>query len=118
MKQLLLFIAAFLLLCFCFSSCYYDSKEVLYPNFKCDTINVTYNKNIAVIMDSYCTGCHSGSNPQGSVSLTTYEEVKTQEPFIDAAIKHTGSKPMPPGGKIDDCSLSQWNIWTSTQMPE
>jgi hypothetical protein len=101
-----------------FSSCYYDSEEVLYPIFKCDTIDVTYNTNISKIMAGYCIGCHNDSYSESGVILTTYDKVKANEVRITNAIKHTGSIPMPPGGKLSDCMLSQWDLWLLNEMPQ
>ena len=75
MKRLfMLSITVFLFSSF-FFSCYYDSEEVLYPSFGCDSTNITYNSTIALTMDNYCTGCHGGSAPQGAISLTSYADV-------------------------------------------
>lgn len=119
MKRLYIGTATVVIFLSFFVSCYYDNEEVLYPSLMCDTTNVTYNKTIAPLMNNYCTGCHSGSTPGGSVSLTNYGEVVTNEARITASIKQTGPYPMPKGGgKLNDCSIRQWDIWVSNQMPE
>lgn len=118
MKRLFIVIVTITFFSLFFSSCYYDSEEVLYPVFGCDSINVTYTKNISKIMSAYCTSCHSGQHPESGVSLTTYEDVKANEVRITNAIKHTGSIPMPPGGKLSDCAINQWDLWLFDEMPE
>jgi hypothetical protein len=95
MKRLLMSgITVFLFSSF-FLSCYYDSEEALYPSFGCDSTNITYKSAIALTMDNYCTSCHGGSAPQGSISLTNYADVVHYASQITPAIKHTGLYPMP-----------------------
>lgn len=102
-----------------FFSCYYDSEEVLYPSFGCDSTNITYHSAIAITLDNYCTSCHGGSSPQGSISLTSYTDVVNYAPRITPAIKHTGPYPMPKnGGKLSDCAIRQWDLWVKAGMPE
>ena len=115
LSVIILIVSAFFLY---FPSCYYDNEEVLYPSLVCDSINVTYDKNISQIMSGYCTSCHSGSQPQAGVSLTTYEEAKANEALIDLAIKHKGKSDMPPGGQLNDCMIRQWDLWLLHEMPQ
>jgi hypothetical protein len=118
-KRLFVIIAAGFIFSSFFLSCYYDSEEVLYPSFGCDTTNVTYQSKISVMISNYCISCHSGPFPEGSVSLSTYMEVMSFEPRITPAIKHTGPYPMPlNGGMLNECTLNQWDIWVRTGMPE
>jgi len=118
MKRLSVIIVTISVFSLYFSSCYYDNEEVLYPSFGCDSINVTYTKNISKIMTGYCTSCHSGSQPEAGVSLTTYEEVKANEALIDLAIKHKGKSDMPPGGQLNECAIKQWDLWLLDEMPK
>jgi hypothetical protein len=119
MKRLVIVIVTISFFSLYFSSCYYDSEEVLYPVFKCDTINVTYTKNISKIMAGYCTGCHNDSYSESGVILTTYGNVQANEVRINNAIKHIGGgTPMPPGGKLSDCMILQWDLWLKDEMPK
>jgi hypothetical protein len=119
MKRLFLIIITVLILSPFFIKCYYDSEEVLYPSFNCDTANVTYQHTIALMMDNYCVSCHSGSNPQGSIRLTTHDDLVINEARITESILHTGVYPMPQnGGMLNSCSIRQWEIWVDTGMPE
>ena len=102
-----------------FLSCYYDSEEALYPSFGCDTTNITYTSAIAPIMENYCTSCHGGSSPEASISLTSFADVKSYAPLITPAIKHTGTFPMPKNaGKLNECTIRQWDLWLMAGMPE
>lgn len=112
MKRLYIVIVTVFIFSLLFFSCYYDNEEALYPSLKCDSINVTYTRTIAPIMDNYCKDCHKGSNPGGNVSLTTYDEVVANADRITISINQTGKYPMPKGGdKLNDCSIRQWDIW-------
>jgi hypothetical protein len=119
MKRLLIISVIIIIFSLYFSSCYYDNEEVLYPVFGCDSINVTYNKNISKIMDGYCTGCHNESYSEAGVILTTYENVKANNAQINDAIKHQGPKSsMPPGGQLNECMILQWDLWRKNEMPQ
>ena len=119
MKRLFILSITVVLLSSFFFSCYYDSEEVLYPSFGCDSTNITYSSTIALTMDNYCTGCHGGSAPQGAISLTSYDDVVQYAPRITPAINHTGLYPMPKNaGKLSDCAIRQWDLWLMAGMPE
>ena len=75
------------------------------------TTKVTYNADIASIINSNCTQCH-GSTPSNNApfSLTTYDEVKGK---VDRIIVRTNSSssPMPPAGQINSSlrdMIQQW----------
>jgi hypothetical protein len=104
----------FLMALFCFTSCYYDSEEALYPdlNNACDTSSVTYSGSILPIVNDNCLGCHSGSSAGGGVHIENYSDL--------AAIATNGklmnvlngvTVQMPPSGKIPSCSITKVEIW-------
>ncbi|HYE54084.1 MAG TPA: c-type cytochrome domain-containing protein [Chitinophagaceae bacterium] len=86
----------------------------------CDTSSVTFSGSVQPLLQTYCTGCHSGANASGGINLTTFAGVKTQ---IDngklwAAINHTGPRPMPMGGnKLSDCNIARIGIWIRNGAP-
>lgn len=86
----------------------------------CDTSNVRFATTIQPILQTNCTGCHSGASASAGINLTVYAGVKSQ---IDngklwAAINHTGPKPMPLGGnKLSDCNISKIGIWIRNGAP-
>ncbi|MCU0348450.1 MAG: hypothetical protein MUC59_16035, partial [Saprospiraceae bacterium] len=48
------------------------------PNYgECDTVDVSYSQAIKPVIDTYCKGCHSGSNPSGNIGLENYNSIKT-----------------------------------------
>jgi mono/diheme cytochrome c family protein len=96
-------------------SCYYDSQEYLYPNIgACDTLNVTYNRSVQSIFTNYCTTCHSGSAPDGGVSLTDYDHAIKAVPddvLRNAVFGTNGKQQMPPNSSLDSCSQATIRIW-------
>ena len=101
-------------------SCYYDNEEALYPalNTVCDTTNVTYSGTIAPILSSYCTTCHSGSVPSGSVALTNYSNVLTiaSNGTLMNALNGNGVPKMPVSGSLSTCQIVQFQIWIRNGM--
>lgn len=86
----------------------------------CDTTDVRFATGIQPMLQTYCTGCHSGTNASGGINFSSYAGVKTQ---IDngklwAAINHTGPRPMPLGGnKLSDCNIAKFGIWIRAGAP-
>jgi uncharacterized membrane protein len=100
--------------------CYYDSEEALYPEIitSCDTVNVSFNGSVVHILESNCYSCHSGSTSSfgGGINLQDKSIVITNASKIKASISQTGSKPMPPSGKLSSCDISRINIWIRNGM--
>jgi hypothetical protein len=88
---------------------------------ECDTVNVTFSGSIIPINDTYCKGCHSGSNPSGGIMLTDYTTIKAAVDggrYLGAIEQLPGFKPMPQGGsKLPDCNIYQINKWINQGMP-
>ncbi len=86
----------------------------------CDSINVTFSGQIWPTIQSSCTGCHSGSNPGGNITLMNYNDVKFYAtPKIWGSINYlTGYSPMPKNGaKLSDCKIAQFRRWIDLGMP-
>ncbi len=81
----------------------------------CDLTNVTYTKSIKPILDTWCTGCHSGGSPQGAVDLSNYTSVQTyvKNGKLSAAVNWTsGYVAMPyKSNKLSPCNLSKIKTW-------
>lgn len=122
LKRLLNTLMLVTLLAMMFSGCYYDVEEELYPaNGACDTTVVTYTATIAPIMTQYCTSCHGGSTPSGSIDLTTYDNVKLYalDGSLYGSMSHDPNwSQMPQGGnKVNDCTLSKIQVWINRGTP-
>ena len=120
MKRLFTSIATAVIFSFFLVSCYYDNEEALYPTLSnaCDTANVTFSGTIAPMLSNNCYSCHSNVNASfgAGIHLQAYSDVTANSAKIVAAIKRTGPFPMPPGGKLDACSVSQFDIWVKNGM--
>lgn len=121
MKKLIIPCLIFTLYLIFSAGCYYDNEEYLYPdlNTSCDTLNVTFSSTITPILDNNCLSCHSDANAAfgGGVHLQSLADVKANSSKIVSSITQTGSKPMPPNGKLKPCSVTQFSIWLRNGMP-
>jgi hypothetical protein len=88
----------------------------------CDTIGLNYTNDIAPLLSSRCTGCHSGANPQGSLKLTTYAEAKAsaQSGALYGSVAHLPNYvAMPKGGAaLSPCFVSKIKTWIEAGMPQ
>ncbi len=103
------------------SGCYYDVETVLYGTPKCDNTIFSYNGRIKSIMESNCTGCHSGSNPSAGIPLTNFVEVKNADNsgFWLCSIEQLSQcSAMPKGGKLSDCEIEACRKWVEAGYPE
>jgi hypothetical protein len=121
MKRLFISLATITIFLFFFVSCYYDNEEALYPTLStaCDTTLVTFSGTIVPILTNNCYSCHSNANATfgGGIHLQAIADVITNSPRVVAAINQTGQFPMPPGGKLTNCSIVQFGIWVRNGMP-
>jgi hypothetical protein len=83
----------------------------------CDTVAVSYKSFIAPTIQNYCLGCHSGSNPSGSIDLSTYNGVLKVAASGQLVGGLTGTPPntqMPQGGSpLDACTIARFRAWVT-----
>lgn len=91
-------------------SCKNNSIEALSNGSICDTTSTKYAATISKIMTDNCTSCHGGTTPSGGVSLEGYANVSLHAETSLNRMK-SSSNPMPPAGKIDDCSINKLATW-------
>lgn len=80
----------------------------------CDTINpITFTGTIWPIMQTSCTGCHSGASPSGGITLANYSNVATSAAngSLMNSLKGAGVTKMPLGGSFSTCRIRQFEIW-------
>ena len=86
----------------------------------CTTTGLSYTNFVAPLMTNYCTGCHGGVNPQGSLKLSTYDEVKAsvQSGKLYGAVAHQpGYSFMPKGGAaLSPCNVDKIKAWIDGGM--
>lgn len=87
----------------------------------CDTSNVSFNRTIFPMLQTYCNGCHGGSSPQGNVSLSNYGailEYVNDNSLVGSVNFITGYSRMPKDGiQLSSCQLSQIDKWIADGAP-
>ncbi len=86
----------------------------------CDTINpVTFSGTIWPVIQSTCTGCHSGNNPSGNVLLASYNNVAVvaSSGLLMNSLKGAGVTRMPPSGSLSQCKIRQFELWVNNGFP-
>ncbi len=86
---------------------------------QCDTTNAKFSSFVQPLVQARCQGCHSGSSPQGGISLTNYTDIKAvanNGKLYDVVTR--SSNWMPKGGqKLDDCTTSKLKAWIDAGAP-
>lgn len=86
----------------------------------CDTVNpVTYSGTIWPVVNTYCTGCHTGTAPGGGVRLENYANVSAvaASGVLMDALTGNGIPKMPPAGSLSTCRIRQFGLWISNGYP-
>ena len=98
-------------MCISFSGCEKNVEEDLEDKTEdCTEVETYYTENVAPILESNCTGCHSGPTPTAGLSLDSYSVVfiaiKSGE-VGDRVNRDQGTNGfMPNGGtKLSDANL-------------
>jgi hypothetical protein len=80
----------------------------------CDTINpVTFSGTIWPLIQSSCSGCHSGNSPSGNVLLASYSNIATiaSNGTLMNSLNGAGVPRMPVGSTLSACRIRQFDIW-------
>ena len=81
----------------------------------CISTNMSYAKDITPILQASCTGCHSGTKPQGAIDLTTYVNVYKYalNGKLYGSVAHlAGYIAMPSASvSISTCEISKIKSW-------
>jgi len=87
----------------------------------CDSSVFTYSSAIQPLIQNKCQGCHSGTNAQGQIDLSTYQLVKAKvtDGKLWGSINYlAGYSPMPKNGtKLSDCEIKQFQKWIAAGAP-
>lgn len=90
------------------------AKNTTNCNCFCDTTSFTYAAAIQPLLNNNCTGCHTTGSLGGNIDLSTYAAVDNQiaNRKLWGSITHAvGYSPMPQGGKLSDCQITQVRKW-------
>jgi len=96
------------------------AKNTTNCNCFCDTTKFAYESIVQPILATNCVGCHKTPAPGGNVDLSSYTLVKAQvdNGSLIGSITHTGGfVPMPQGGKLSDCEITQIEKWVNAGVP-
>ena len=80
----------------------------------CDTISpVPFSGTIWPIMQTSCTGCHTGTSPGGGIAIANYANVQTiaANGSLMNSLRGTGVSVMPKGSSFTVCRIRQFDIW-------
>ncbi|MGE5421207.1 MAG: c-type cytochrome domain-containing protein [Chloroflexota bacterium] len=86
----------------------------------CDTINpVTFSGSIWPVIQTTCSGCHSGNAPSGNVSLSAYPGVAAaaSNGLLMKSLSGAGVTMMPPSGTLSSCRIRQFDTWVKNGFP-
>lgn len=92
------------------------------PNYGlCDTTDVSYAQYITPLLTTFCTGCHSGGQPSGNLSLTSYNDVQAialNGKLAGAITWAQGYKKMPEGSnQLSSCTINKVKSWIHHGAP-
>jgi mono/diheme cytochrome c family protein len=85
----------------------------------CDTFNVKYSTTIAPVFTTYCISCHGADstlNFSSYPALSVYLDTSAQK-LLDDINYVSGSHPMPPGTKLDSCTIKKITNWIHSGYP-
>ncbi len=81
----------------------------------CDTLNYTFNAYILPIIQTNCTGCHSGGSPDANLSLTNYAEIASiaNDGSLMHSLNGTGGYSIMPKNTsgLQNCKITQIQKW-------
>jgi len=109
------------LLLFCCTSFFFACKHdpEIVPPTPCNT-TFAFSADILPIIETNCTGCHSGSNPDAGLLLETHSDVviAVREEELWERINDS-EDPMPPSpfNELSDCNKNQIQSWIEADMP-
>jgi len=87
----------------------------------CDTVDVSFSKNVFPIIANSCTGCHSGSDPSGGFKLTNHAEVKEAVlnfDLLNSILWNGLAENMPKNGEqLSDCQIDIIEVWINDGTP-
>lgn len=116
----------YLLFLICFLGCSYDSEDDLLGNPSEDIGDeipelVTYDENIATIMQSSCIGCHDNPPTNGApFGLANYDQVTLRAGAILNRMSLSNGSPgaMPPSGRLPQATIDLIDQWIQDGLLE
>lgn len=92
------------------------------PTGGCDTLNMTYTRNIQPILQTYCVGCHSRPSPSAGQRLDNFSDVRNAgvSGKLYGVVSHSIGYPKMPynGNKLDGCRIATIKAWANQGAKE
>jgi hypothetical protein len=84
----------------------------------CDTLNITYQNNIKLIIDANCasSGCHDANS--GSGNFTNFNGLKLKLDNGSFETRVIQQRNMPPSGPLPQNTLDDLKCWIENGYPE
>ena len=83
---------------------------------------ITYSGVILPIVENACQGCHSGSNPSGNLTLTSYAQIAgiaNSGALMHSLLGTNGYSVMPQNTTgLPQCMIDQFQVWVDDGAPE
>ena len=87
----------------------------------CDTTGVQYSTFVRTVIQNNCLGCHSGSNPSGSINLSSYsgvQQVAADGRLVGGLLGTPPNALMPQAGTpLDACTIAKIRAWVNQGAP-
>ena len=87
----------------------------------CDPTAFTYATTIQPMIDNYCTGCHSGTNPDGGLALVTYADISGSalDGSLMSSLTATNGYTLMPylSNALVQCKIDQVQAWIDAGAP-
>ena len=87
----------------------------------CDTLNYTFNAYILPIIQTNCSGCHSGGSPDANLVLTNYAEILSiaNDGSLIHSLNGTGGYSIMPKNTsgLQSCKITQIQKWINDGAP-
>lgn len=78
------------------------------------TGTIKYDPDIKTIMQNNCLNCHGAVNPQGGLSLTNYQQVRSSgESGKLTGRMNNAASPMPPSGLLSGTTRAIVDKWVA-----
>lgn len=94
-------------------ACYYDNEEDIYAKFNsklnCDTIDVSYTKNLRYFFDTNCASCHDGSHP--TCNLNNYNNAHSYATQPNTNLYTVVVNNDHKNRVLTGCELKQLKLW-------
>ena len=88
---------------------------------ECNPAEFSFATNIAPVIDLTCSGCHSGTNPDGGLKLTNYSEISASAlngTLMDGLLGVNGIPKMPYNtAGLPQCNIEQIQAWINAGAP-